>query len=124
MLIINSTYHPPLKYTMSFMLIVSLHIEATKLMGLCHHHPNLSQSKERNNTKWTISEIVNSLVAHSNSLFAGKVTVKGRTPGSLHRTYNMHQKKSLHFTCKILVHLVRCRQSWTRSFTWFLGYFA
>src|SRR6267378_7878 len=114
MLIINSTYHPPLKYTMSFMLIVSLHIEATKLMGLCHHHPNLSQSKERNNTKWTISEIVNSLVTHSNSSFAGKVTVKGRTPGSLHHTYSMHRTKSLNFTFKIRVHLVRCWLSFTR----------
>src|SRR6266404_2516611 len=64
MLIINSTYHPPLKYTMSFMSIVSLHIEATKSMGLCHHHLNLLQSKERNNTRWTTYEIVNYLVAH------------------------------------------------------------
>src|SRR6266404_6506126 len=114
MLIINSTYHPHLKYTMSFMSIVSLHIEATKLTGLCHHHLNLSQSKERNNTKWTIYEIVNSLVAHSNSSFAGKVTVKGRTPGSLHHTYTMHRKKSQHFTCKIRVHPVRCQLSFTR----------
>src|SRR6266404_481176 len=113
MLIINSTYHPPLKYTMSFMSIISLHIEAMKLTGLCHHHLNLSQSKERNNTRWTTYEIVNFLVAHSNSSFAGKVTVKGRTPGSLPHTYSMHRKKSLNFTFKIQVHLVRCWLSFT-----------
>src|SRR6266404_136970 len=113
MLIINLTCHPPLKYTMCFMSIVSLRIEATKLTGLCHHHLNLSQSKARNNMRWTIYEIVNSLVAHSNSSFAGKVTVKERTPGSLHHTYNMHRTKSLNFTFKIRVHLVRCRLSFT-----------
>src|SRR6266404_136803 len=113
MLIINLTYHPPLKYTMSFMSTVSLHIEATKLMGLCHHHLNLSQSKERNNMRLTISETVNSLVAHSNSLFAGKVMVRVRTPGSLPHTYNMHHIKSRNFIFKIWVHHEKCWLSFT-----------
>src|SRR5882762_3239713 len=106
MLIINLTYHQLLKYMMSFMLTISLHIEAMKLMGLCHHHPNLSQLKARNNIKWTISEIANSLVTHSNSSFAGKVMVRVRTLGSLHHTYSMHRKNSLNFIFKIRVHHV------------------
>src|SRR6266404_3466248 len=93
---------------------VSLHTEATKLMGLCHHHLNQSQLKGRNNMKWTTSEIVNSLVVHSNSSFTGKVMVRVRTLGSCHLTYNMHRKKSMHFIVKIQVHLVRCRLSFTR----------
>src|SRR6266404_6496118 len=114
MLTINSTYHPLLKYTMSSTSTVSLHIKATKLMGLCHHHLNLLQSKERNNMKLTTSEIVNSLVVHSNSSFTGKVMEKARIHGSHPHTYRMLWRKSLNFIFRIQVHHTRYRLSFMR----------
>src|SRR6266404_5309241 len=82
MLITSWTCHPPLKYMMFSTSIVSLHTRGMKLMGSCHPHLTLSQSKARRSTKSTTLGTVKSLIVLSNSSFAGQAMGKVRIPGS------------------------------------------
>src|SRR6266404_8980385 len=82
MLITSWTYHPPLRYMMSSTSIVYLPTKGTKLMGSCHPHRTLSQSKARKSTKLTTLETVKSLIVLSNSSSAGQAMGKVRILGS------------------------------------------
>src|SRR6267378_8022297 len=82
MLITSWTYHPPLKYMMSSTLIVSLHTGGMKLMGYCHPHLTLSQSKVKKSTKLTTLGTAKSLIVLSNSSSAGQAMGTVRILGS------------------------------------------
>src|SRR6266404_9591364 len=82
-LITSWTYHPPLKYMMSSMSIVSLLTRGTRLMGYCHPHLTPSQWKARKSTKSTTLGTVRSLIVLSNSSSAGPAMGKARILGSL-----------------------------------------
>src|SRR6266404_6307696 len=98
MLITSWTYHPPLKYMMSSTSIVSLPTKGTKLMGFCHPHQTLSQSKARKSTKLTTLGTAKSLIVLSNSSSAGRAMGKVRIPGNQPLTCRMHRIRLMSFT--------------------------
>src|SRR6266404_3822694 len=112
-LITSWIYHQPLRYMMSSTSIASLLTRGTKLMGLCHPHLTLSQSKARTSTKSTTLGTVKSLIVLSNSSFAGQAMGKVRIPGSQPQTWRMHRIKLMSFTHSILVHHARLPLSFT-----------
>src|SRR6266404_3773096 len=83
MLTTSWTCHPPLRYMMFTMSIVSLLTKGTRLMGYCHPHLTPSQWKARKSTKSTTLGTVKSLIVLSNSSSAGLAMGKARIPGSL-----------------------------------------
>src|SRR6266404_6950692 len=82
MLITSWIYHQPLRYMMSSMSIVSLPTKGTRLMGYCHPHRTLSQSKARKSTKLITLGTAKSLIVLSNSSSAGQAMGKVRILGS------------------------------------------
>src|SRR6267378_58656 len=113
MLITSWTYHPPLKYMMSSMSIISLPTKGTKLMGYCHPHWTLSQSKARKSMKLTTLGTAKSLIVLSNSSSDGQAMGKVRILGSQPLISHMHRIKLMSFTHSILAHRARLQPSFT-----------